>query len=74
MTATSNVVADTKARLARERGGRIFCDCQSQVKQDLDPFHRDLLTDEAGNPILDANGDFNKKYSHQKQNRRGCIE
>ena len=60
MTATSNVVVDTKVKTAGTGQGQAeyFAIANPQVKQDLDPFHRDLLTDEAGNPILDANGDL----------------
>ena len=49
MISSSNVEVDTNLKRWKAEGkAEYFAIANPQVKQDMDPFHRDLLTDEAG--------------------------
>lgn len=59
MISSSLVEVDTTLPEGAGRGvAEYYATANPQVKEDMEPFHRDLLVDESGQPILDADGNL----------------
>ena len=59
MISSSLVEVDTTLPEGAGRGvAEYYAIANPQVKEDMEPFHRDLLVDESGQPILDADGNL----------------
>ena len=59
MISSSLVEVDTTLPEDAGRGiAEYYAIANPQVKEDMEPFHRDLLVDESGQPILDADGNL----------------
>ena len=59
MISSSIVEVDTTLPEGGGRGiAEYYAVANPQVKEDMEPFHRDLLVDDEGQPILDADGNL----------------
>ena len=59
MISSSIVEVDTSLPEGGGKGvAEYYAVANPQVKEDMEPFHRDLLVDDSGQPILDADGNL----------------